>query len=408
MEKLTKEQCPELFKNYSIFEKKFGDRRGIEDVIINKRRFKYETEIKHNPLDYDAWFDLLRLLEADGSLEDVRDTYERAIANIPLVVSKKGWRRYIYLWINYALFEELEAQDMDKTRDVYKACLDIIPHKKFTFGKIWLMFAQFEIRQKNISDARKIMGTSIGKCPKPKLFKGYIDLELQMREFDRCRKIYEKFLEHDMSNCNTWIKFSELETILGDSDRARAIFNLAIQQPLLDMPEVLWKAYIDFEIEEEEHERVRALYQSLLQRTKHVKVWISFANFEACIEQTKLARKIFTEADRSLQSDTQKEERVLCLEAWRDFENAHGTPESQDSIKKKMPRRVKKRRKIDVEEGGEGGWEEYWDYIFPDTEANSAHMKLLQNAKMWKKQQVDEDSESESGEEEEEEDDTQD
>lgn len=70
---------------------------------------------------------------------------------------KRHWRRYIYLWINYALFEELEAEDMERTRQVYKACLDIIPHKKFTFAKIWLSFAQFEIRQKNLQQARKIL-----------------------------------------------------------------------------------------------------------------------------------------------------------------------------------------------------------------------------------------------------------
>ena len=338
----------------------------------------------------------------------MRDTYERAIANIPLVASKRGWRRYIYLWINYALFEELEAEDSDKTREVYKACLDIIPHKKFTFGKIWLMYAQFEIRQKNLSAARKVLGTSIGKCPKPKLFKGYIDMELQMREFDRCRKIYEKFLEFDMSNCHTWIKFAELESILGDGDRARAIFELAIGQPLLDMPEILWKAYIDFEIEEEEHERVRALYKILLARTSHVKVWISFANFEASSENYQRCRRVYEEGDKALQGDRQKEERVLLLESWREFEGEHGSEESKEKIRKKMPRRVKKRRRIEIaggeeEEGGEGGWEEYWDYIFPDSEANSSNLKLLQMAKMWKKGQQDDDDDDDDDDEEEEE-----
>lgn len=43
----------------------------------------------------------------------------------------------------------------------------------------------------------------------------------------------------------------------------------------------LWKAYIDFELEEGEEERTRALYERLLERTQHVKVWISFAQFEA-------------------------------------------------------------------------------------------------------------------------------
>lgn len=59
-----------------------------------------------------------------------------------------------------------------------------------------------------------------------------------MREFDRCRKLYEKFLEFAPENCTSWIKFAELETILGDIDRARAIYELAIGQPRLDMPEV--------------------------------------------------------------------------------------------------------------------------------------------------------------------------
>lgn len=68
--------------------------------------------------------------------------YERAIANIPPAPEKRYWQRYIYLWINYALFEELEAQDMDRTREVYRACLKLIPHKAFTFAKV--LFGVFD------------------------------------------------------------------------------------------------------------------------------------------------------------------------------------------------------------------------------------------------------------------------
>lgn len=52
-------------------------------------------------------------------------------------------------------------EDMDRTRQVYHACLDILPHKKFTFAKIWLMLAQFEIRQKNLNNARKVLVSEI-------------------------------------------------------------------------------------------------------------------------------------------------------------------------------------------------------------------------------------------------------
>lgn len=42
--------------------------------------------------------------------------------------------------------------------------------------------------------------------------------------------------------------------------------------------QVLWKSYIDFEIEQEEYEKTRNLYRRLLQRTQHVKVWVGTQN----------------------------------------------------------------------------------------------------------------------------------
>lgn len=47
---------------------------------------------------------------------------------------------------------------------------------------------------------------ALGMCPKDKLFRGYIDLEIQLREFDRCRTLYEKFLEFGSENCITWMR----------------------------------------------------------------------------------------------------------------------------------------------------------------------------------------------------------
>ena len=32
-----------------------------------------------------------------------------------------------------------------------------MPHKSFTFAKVWIMFAHFEVRQKNLTRARKIL-----------------------------------------------------------------------------------------------------------------------------------------------------------------------------------------------------------------------------------------------------------
>ena len=117
---------------------------------------------------------------------------------------------------------------MDRARQVYRAALDLLPHKCFTFAKLWLLYAQFEIRQKDVATARRALGSALGKCPKAKLFRGYIDIEIQLREFPRCRTLYEKFLQFNPENVQTWMKFAELETLLGDVERARALYELAI------------------------------------------------------------------------------------------------------------------------------------------------------------------------------------
>jgi crooked neck len=59
------------------------------------------------------------------------------------------------------------------------------------------------------------------------------------------------------------------------------VYEVAINRPGLDMPENVWKSFIDFEISVGLYDRVRDLYKRLLQRTKHVKVWLSYAKFEA-------------------------------------------------------------------------------------------------------------------------------
>ena len=169
----------------------------------------------------------------------------------------------------------------------------------------------------------------------------------------RCRTLYGKLLEWNPSNCNAWCRFTELERSLQEDDRARAIFELAISQPLLDMPELLWKSYIDFEIENGEislcitrydaaivtgnRHRTRVLYERLLDRTNHVKVWMSFAQFEATTfpdaeeddeeaesdaERLKRARSIYRRGFYSIR-ETQpdaKDEAVLLLGAWKKFE----------------------------------------------------------------------------------------
>ncbi|RID76152.1 hypothetical protein BRARA_B03139 [Brassica rapa] len=129
--------------------KQYGDKEGIEDAIAGNRRFQYEDEVRKNPLNYDSWFDYAMLEETVGNKYRIREIYEMAIANIPSPEEKRYWQTHIYLWINYALYKEIKTEDVERTRD-------LIPHSKFSFAKIWLLAAQFEIWLLNLASARHI------------------------------------------------------------------------------------------------------------------------------------------------------------------------------------------------------------------------------------------------------------
>ncbi|CAK8538023.1 unnamed protein product [Lathyrus sativus] len=402
LDRIPKARAEDLYRKFVAFEKQYGDREGIEDAIVGKRRFQYEDEVRKNPLNYDSWFDYIRLEESVGNKGRTREVYERAIANVPPAEEKRYWQRYIYLWINYALYEELDAGDMERTRDVYRECLNQIPHQKFSFAKVWLLAAQFEIRQLNLKGARQILGNAIGKAPKDKIFKKYIEIELQLGNIDRCRKLYEKYLEWSPENCYAWSKYAELERSLAETERARAIFELAIAQPALDMPELLWKAYIDFETAECEFEKARVLYERLLDRTKHLKVWISFAEFEAtAIDESldlseqeqkeqciKHARRVFEEALNYFRSSAPdlKEERAMLLEKWLNLEASSGELGDVSLVQSKLPKKLKKRRQISTEDGS-SRIEEFIDYLFPE-ETQTTNLKILEAAYKWKKQKL--------------------
>ena len=273
LEQYPKSQALNLYNEYTLFEKQHGDKAGIEDVVFTKRRLKYIEDLKTNPMDYETWFDYIRLEEEAGDVAKIRDVYERAISNIPKSNEKRFWRRYIYMWLFYAVFEETFG-DASRAGQIYEKCISIMP-ATFTFAKVWLQYAQYLIRCKQVDKARKVLGFALGKYSKPKLFKGYIEQEISLRDFTRVRTLYEKFLEFQSGNSMTWIKFAELETMLGDVERARSIFEIAVEEEL-DIPEIVWKAYIDFEVNEGEWSNARKLYERLLAKSQHVKVHIIY------------------------------------------------------------------------------------------------------------------------------------
>jgi len=156
------------------------------------------------------------------------------------------------------------------------------------------------------------------------------------------------------------------------------------------MPELLWKSYIDFEISQKETHKARILFERLLERTAHVKVFISFAQFEATAGDLEAARGVFDRGYKTLRENDQREECLMLLEAWEGFEESlkesspDGNAANIREVAKLMPKKLRKKREIKLEDGSSGGWEEYFDIVFPDDEKAASGLKFLQNALAWK------------------------
>ena len=83
--------------------------------------------------------------------------------------------------------------------------------------------------------------------------------------------------------------------------------------------------------------------------------------------------------------------RAMLLEGWLDACTVHGDDEREAAVQARMPKRIKKKRPLQGDDGEDAGWEEYFDYIFPDEEKKAPSLKILEMAQKWKKQKTDDD-----------------
>ena len=422
-----------LFDKYALFEKQHGDREELETVILAKRRLQYEEQLQSNPYQYDTYFDYLHLEQSMPRVDTaaVRALFERGVAAVPKVASKRAWKRYIYIWIYFAVWEELSMHDMDRVRQIYEKVLVLLQPLPFAFSKLYILYAEFALRQRDLPLARKIYGQAIARCGKDSVYLSYLELELLLGEVERCRRIYEKWLEQRSEKAEVWCRYAEMEDRLEEVERARRIMELGVGQGRLDRPERVWKCYIDLELRwmknsvdeaadaetkderrTEGRERVRRLYERLLQQSRHVKVYISYAQFEAGEKQWDRTRRIFTQADehyrdRCKQADklsradmawtevrereAVREERVLLLSSWLEYEQLYGNREQQEAVRQRLPTRLtKKRERRDAMGEAIGGWEEYVEYVWAEEEKSelSGGLKMLEAARKWKQEQA--------------------
>merc|ERR1711971_1251360 len=165
-----------------------------------------------------------------------------------------------------------------------------------------------------------------------------------------------------------------------------------------------------------DRKRARCLYERLVKKSKHVRVWLGYASFESfplqsykhdhtirnyqCIDELpetleSITRSVYDRAYKFMREEMpkHKKEIIMILEAWWEFEKSHASDSGIENkekyahrleeINKKMPRKVKRKKNLYSVEGGKIGTEEFWDLILPEEEFSNPGLKLLEAAYKW-------------------------
>lgn len=135
------------------------------------------------------------------------------------------------------------------------------------------------------------------------------------------------------------------------------------------------------ELDLEAYDRVAELYEQLLGKTQHIKVWMSYAGFFYSIQDIKSGREIYRRAEAAFKESEDKESRLVILESWIESET---DSIYRDDLISRLPQKIKKRRQITTDENDQPIYEEYLDYIFPDAKSEKLNVKLLEQAHKWK------------------------
>ncbi|KAK2197019.1 bifunctional Tetratricopeptide-like helical domain superfamily/Pre-mRNA-splicing factor Syf1-like/HAT (Half-A-TPR) repeat [Babesia duncani] len=401
-----------LFSALVSLQKRHCNREVIDGVILQKRRDEYEQLLNEAgpSASLDVWNDyiameqslvqLLNVTQKDFSAnppsihnllavgddkqkqiqqaQHVASLYERAISNLPTIDNRALWRRYSYLWYSYAAFCEIQLADINRAIQVLQLAVETLPND---FCKPWILLAEALLRNEDLGGMRKTLGLAIAKCKRPKIFTTYAQLELQLGNVERARHVHAKYIETCPSSPESWLAFINLELFLGERDRTRALCEAAIAMDYLESPENVWNRYIEIEEQWQQYPMVRNIYERLLLKSNHIKVYKAYSEFEFKTSSPEDGRAIVQRGLDLYKAESLHVERAQLILHLVEMERQYGDAESLEKARSRRAKRVLKRSKL-----ANGQTVENIVHVFPDDEQGTS--KMLQAALRWKQAQA--------------------
>jgi len=196
-------------------------------------------------------------LKEHNYFEEAFKAYEKGI-------SLFKWPNVYDIWNTYLseFLARYGGTKLERTRDLFEQCLDGCPQK---FAKnIYLLYAKLEEEHGMARHAMAVYDRAVKAVEKNEqfeLFNIYLKKAAEIYGVTRTRQIYATAIEElpQTESREMCVRFAELETKLGEVDRARAIYSHCSQMCDPRITADFWQTWKDFEVKHGNEDTLREM-----------------------------------------------------------------------------------------------------------------------------------------------------
>jgi crooked neck len=312
-----------VFASNLSHEWKFKDKYGLE-----MEKFQILKLLREELFDFDLWIFLLEREESYDHKKRCFGEMERAFFNF---YSNKGVGvddTFLNFMIYYACLEDGHARG-DHAEMILDKCVNLTVEREHVADSLWICYLRLLVKRERIGDARLSYGKLIGIFGSELVIKEYIEMERQLGEYERVRRIYNKHLELYDKSIAPWMEYASFEESIGEYEKAELIHSSKVR--------AYWeiqaiRSYAEFLVRRGSLFKLRNLFEDVLQEMEKVKVWTMYLEYAIkYFSEGSSIKRLFQRAivfcETREQSSVQDVKKI-----WEDYNKVGSAPKLNDGL----------------------------------------------------------------------------
>ncbi|CAL0311399.1 unnamed protein product [Lupinus luteus] len=202
---------------------------------FKRARSIWERALEVDYKNHTLWLKYAEVEMKNKFINHARNVWDRAVTLLP---------RVDQLWYKYIHMEEMLG-NVAGARQVFERWMKWMPDQQG-----WLSYIKFELRYNEVERARGIFERFVQCHPRVGAWIRYAKFEMKNGEVVKARNVYEKALEKladDEEAEQLFVAFAEFEERCKETERARAIYKFALDHIPKGRAEDLYRKFVAFE-----------------------------------------------------------------------------------------------------------------------------------------------------------------